>query len=136
MGGAPRCSGVLAGWGGRAAARAGGGAPPAPADDAARNGVTTGSGAAPFPAGARSATITSQPATTERLAHSLLAWQGATLGADMPLGRPFITVRRLDHGTWVPEADDLGLQIVWRVDDSGQYTTPWDVPRQPPTSRS
>ncbi len=123
---------VLDGLVGLAGDLAGGRASPAPADDDARNGVTTGSGAAPFPTGATSATITSQPATTERLAQSLLAWQGATLGADMPLGRPFITVRRLDHGTWVPVADDLGLQIVWCIDDSGPYTAHWEVPLDAP----
>jgi neutral ceramidase len=111
---------------------AAGGGSPAPVDDDARNGVTVGAGAAPFPTGASSATITSQPATTERLAQSTLSWQGATLGADMPLGRPFITARRLDHGSWVPVADDLGLQIVWRVDDSGKYTAQWEVPLDVP----
>ncbi len=105
----------------------------APADDDARNGVTTGSGAAAFPTGATSATITGQPATTERLAQSVFSWQGAALGADMPVGRAFVTVRRLDHGSWTPVADDLGLQIVWRVDDSGQYNARWEVPLDIPT---
>jgi neutral ceramidase len=119
---------VLDGLVGLAGDLAAGRGSPAPVDDDARNGVTVGSGAAPFPTGATSATITSQPATTQRLAQSVLAWQGATLGADMPLGRAFITVRRLDHGSWAPVADDLGLQIVWRVDDSGRYTAQWETP--------
>jgi hypothetical protein len=123
---------VLDGLVGLAGDLAAGRGSPAPVDDDARNGVTTGSGAAPFPTGATSATITSQPATTERLAQSTLSWQGATLGADMPLGRAFITVRRLDHGSWAPVADDLGLQIVWRVDDSGKYTAQWEVPLEVP----
>ena len=113
-------------------ALASGAAAPAPADDDARNGVTVGPGATPFPTGAASATITSQPATTQRLARSELSWQGATMGADMPLGRPFVTARRLQNGSWVPVADDLGLEVVWRVDDSGRYTAQWEVPLDVP----
>ncbi|HXA43763.1 MAG TPA: neutral/alkaline non-lysosomal ceramidase N-terminal domain-containing protein [Candidatus Solibacter sp.] len=124
---------VLDGLVGLAGDLAGGRASAAPADDDARNGVTTGSGATAFPTGATSATITSQPATTERLARSVLSWQGAALGADMPVGRAFVTVQRLEHGSWTPVADDLGLQIVWRVDDSGKYTADWEVPLDIPT---
>jgi len=101
---------------------------PPPVNDDARNGVTTGAGAAPFSTGASSGTITQQPQTTQRLAHAQLAWQGAAGGADMRLGAPFVTVRFLSGGVWTRVADDLGLQIVWRVDDSGDYTAQWEVP--------
>src|SRR4029077_7756252 len=80
------------------------------------------------PTGAGSGSITSQPGTTQRLTHAVLGWQGAAGRADMPGGRAFITVRRLDGGSWTPVADDLGLQIVWRVDSSGKYTAQWEVP--------
>ena len=51
----------------------------------------------------------------------------------MPLGRPFVTVRRLDHGAWTPVADDLGLQVEWTVDSSGRYTAQWEIPLDVPT---
>jgi len=116
-----------------AGALAGGTDAPAPANDDSRNGVTVGGGAAPFSTGASSAMITAQPQETQRLAHAVLSWQGATSGADMPVGTPFVSVRRLAGHTWSTVADDLGLQIVWRVDDSGKYTAQWEVPLDIPT---
>lgn len=107
-------------------------AAPAPADDDARNGVTAGAGAAPFPTGAGSATITDQPQSTQRLADAVLAWQGSSGGADMPLGAPFVTARRLGDRFATTVADDLGLQIVWRVDSSGRYTAAWEIPLDAP----
>ena len=109
-------------------ALAGGTAAPSPVNDDARNGVTIGGGAAAFPTGADTATVRQQPQTTPRLARASLSWQGATGGADMPLGAPFVTVRHLAGGSWTAVADDLGLQVVWRVDDSGVHTAQWEVP--------
>lgn len=111
-----------------ARALASGAAAPAPFDDDARNGVTVGGGAAPFPTGAGSGSITAQPATTQRLARASLSWQGATGGADMPVGAAFVTVRRAQGDAWQPVTDDLGLQIVWRVDSNGVYTASWEIP--------
>jgi len=111
-----------------AGALSAGAAAPAPADDDAHNGVTVAGGAAPFSTGTSSAQASSQPRATQRLARASFAWQGATAGADMPLGAPFVTVRRLDAGTWARVTDDLGVQIVWRVDDNGVYTAQWHVP--------
>lgn len=92
--------------------------------------------AAPFSTGASQATQVSAPATTQRLARAQYSWQGAPKGADMPLGRAFV---RIERGTrtasglsWAAHADDLGLQIVWHVDDSGVYTAEWEVPRDAP----
>src|SRR5258708_19349548 len=34
----------------------------------------------------------------------------------------------MDLGSGASVAEDLGLQIVWRVDDSGSYTAQWEVP--------
>ena len=101
---------------------------PTPFNDDARNGVTTGAGAAPFPTGTDSASITDQPQRVQRLAHAVFGWQGASGGADMRVGAPFVTVRRLAGSSWTTVADDLGLQILWRVDDSGKYTAQWEVP--------
>ena len=120
---------ILDGLVGLARDMATGAAAPPPFNDDARNGVTTGAGAPPFSTGASTATITTQPQTTQRLARATLAWQGAAGGADMPVGAAFITVRQLAGGSaWTPVADDLGLQIVWRVDSSGVYTAQWQVP--------
>jgi hypothetical protein len=44
----------------------------------------------------------------------------------MPLGRAFVSIQRVGHGT---AADDMGLQVLWRVDDNGVYTAEWEVPR-------
>jgi hypothetical protein len=109
-------------------ALAAGSAAPAPFNDDARNGVAVGASSAPFPTGTDTATISAQPQTTQRLARAVLAWQGAAGGADMPVGAPFVTVRHLIDSGWTRVADDLGLQIVWRVDDAGKYTAQWEVP--------
>jgi hypothetical protein len=97
-------------------------------NDDARNGVTVGAGTAPFSTGAASGSIIGQPQTTQRLARAVLSWQGAAGGADMPVGAPFVTVRRLVDASWIAAADDMGLQIVWRVDDAGKYTAQWEIP--------
>ncbi|MCU1588011.1 MAG: hypothetical protein JWN31_1504 [Frankiales bacterium] len=44
----------------------------------------------------------------------------------MPLGKAFVSVERVGHGT---ATDDLGLQVLWRVDANGVYSTEWEVPR-------
>jgi hypothetical protein len=93
-----------------------------------RNGVVDT--AAPFGTGAASGSITKQPATTQRFQRATLVWQGGPKGLDMRLGKPFVSVERVGHGTYT---DDLGLQIVWRVDDNGVYTAEWEVPRDAPT---
>jgi neutral ceramidase len=104
-------------------------APPPYAEDPT-NGVAAT--AAPFGTGASSATATSQPRTTQRFARATFSWQGAAKGLDMPLGRSFVSVERVGHGV---AADDLGLQILWRVDDNGVYSAEWEVPRDAPRGR-
>jgi neutral ceramidase len=108
------------------------GQPPTPAFDLdPRNGKTDD--APPFPTGATSATALDQPATTQRLARAAFAWQGGERGFDMPAGTPFVTVERQVDGTWVRSTDDLGLQLLWVVNDDGRYDLQWEVPRdQPP----
>ena len=41
-------------------------------------------------------------------------------------------MERLVRGRWRPYTDDLGLQIIWRVDDEGRYTAEWEVPLDAP----
>jgi hypothetical protein len=49
----------------------------------------------PFPTGAESGTITTQPeASAERLAHPGLSWQGGPRGFDRPLDSAFVRVQR------------------------------------------
>ncbi|MGZ6793955.1 MAG: neutral/alkaline non-lysosomal ceramidase N-terminal domain-containing protein, partial [Mycobacteriales bacterium] len=105
-------------------------AAPAPDGEDPTNGVAAT--AAPFPTGATSATAGSQPRTTQRLQRATFGWTGGVRGFDMPLGRAFVSVERLGHGT---ATDDQGLQVLWRVDDKGAYTAEWEVPRDAPVGR-
>jgi hypothetical protein len=103
------------------------GTPAAPYDADPRNGVADT--AAPFGTGASSAAVTGQPQATQRLQRATLSWKGGARGLDMRLGKPFVSVERLGHGTFT---DDLGLQIVWAVASDGGYTAHWEVPRDAP----
>jgi neutral ceramidase len=99
-------------------------AAPAPDGEDPTNGVAaTG---APFGTGATSATATSQPTGVQRLQRARFGWQGGVKGLDMRLGKAFVSIERVGHGT---AADDLGLQVLWRVDDKGVYAAEWEVPR-------
>jgi hypothetical protein len=60
---------------------------------------------------------------------------GAPRGYDRRLDAAFVTIRRLERGRWTPFTDDLGLQIMWRVDDSGNYTALWQVPLNAPAGK-
>jgi hypothetical protein len=104
-------------------------APPYDADP--RNGVADT--AAPFGTGTTSAALVTQPSATQRLARAELSWNGAAKGLDMPVGKAFVSVERQVGGAWTPDADDQGLEIVWRVDDNGKYDAQWEVPRDEPT---
>jgi hypothetical protein len=70
-----------------------------------------------YPAGARAGTVVAQPGATERLGRAVFRWRGGASGTDRPLDRAFVTVERLRGGRWRPAADDLGLHVLWRVDD-------------------
>jgi hypothetical protein len=99
-------------------------AAPAQATGDPRNGVSADQ--PPFPTGVSSASAATQPTTTQRLQRATFAWQGGPKGFDMPLGRAFVSVQRVGAGT---AADDLGLQLLWKVDGNGANTTWWEVPR-------
>jgi hypothetical protein len=82
-----------------------------------------------FGAGAPSGTITAQPAATVARGGTVrLAWTGGGRGADRPVDRAFIVAERRSAGRWRTVDTDLGLDMLWRVDDAGHYTLTWDVP--------
>jgi hypothetical protein len=82
----------------------------------------------PYGTGAESGTVLSQPAATPRLARASFSWQGGERGLDRPLDKAFVRIERRAGKRWRQVADDLGLLIIWRVDDQGRYTSQWQVP--------
>lgn len=88
----------------------------------------------PYGTGAAGGVPLAQPAATGRLARATFSWQGGVRGLDRPLDRPFVRIERR-AGRWRRAADDLGLQIVWRVDDQGRYVAQWQVPIGAPPGR-
>jgi len=96
-----------------------------------RNGVRDD--APPYDQGAAAAEITAQPEPVARLEHARLAWHGGGQGLDRPLDAAFVRVERRARRGWRPVTDDLGLQILWRVDDEGGYTAEWEVPLSAPS---
>ena len=106
---------------------AGGRAAPAPVDFDPRNGVVPDT--RPYDAGATSGTPVTQQLPVPRLTRAEFSWQGGERGFDRPLDRAFVTIERRDaRGRWGAVTDDLGLEILWRVDDAGRYTASWQVP--------
>lgn len=104
---------------------------PAPYEFDPRNGLTAD--AEPYGPGAAAARTLQQPDTAKRLAHAEFRWRGGPRGLDRPLDAAFVHVERRGGDGWTAVADDLGLQIVWRVkndeeEDSGDYTALWEVP--------
>jgi hypothetical protein len=93
-----------------------------------RNGVRAD--AAPFPAGAGSGTIETQPAGTAP--RPQVVWRGGERGYDRPLDTPFITVERRVGGGWRRHTDDLWLDIVWQLTEGNRYTATWNAPAGTP----
>ena len=110
-----------------------GAAAPAPVSFDARNGLFPDF--TPYDPGAASGTAAARPANVRRLRRASFAWQGGERGFDRPLDRAFVSVQRLRGKRWRTVTDDLGLQLLWRVDDSGRYTAEWQVPLSAPTGR-
>ena len=102
-------------------------AAPAPDKTDPRNGVANS--AAPFGTGATHGQALDSPVSTQRLQRAAFTWQGGARGLDLPLGRPFVRIERLNGSTWTAVDNDLGLDIVWRLHDGDQYTAEWEVPR-------
>ncbi len=93
-----------------------------------RNGVEPNG--QPFGTGSESGSIVRQPdPAVPPGAQAVFIWQGGPRGLDRPLDTPFVTIQRQQGGHWRTATDDLGLQIVWTVDDDGQYRMHWEVPR-------
>jgi hypothetical protein len=100
-------------------------------------------GAAPFPTGATSAHIDSQPTGVARLGHAQFAWTGGPRGTDRPLDAAFVSVQRRLGASWHSIDDDLGLDLFWRVTGNesvplgagyvdaatlGHYSAQWEAP--------
>jgi neutral ceramidase len=82
----------------------------------------------PYDRGAASGSALTQPSAVERLTRARFSWQGGPRGFDRPLDNAFVRIERRVGKSWRQVADDLGLQIIWRVDDNGAYNAEWQVP--------
>ncbi len=83
--------------------------------------------------GAASGAITAQPAGSyARLERAALSWQGGPKGLDRPVDRAFVTAQRRKGKRWVTEDSDLGLAMLWTVDDEGRHSVKWEIPRDMP----
>ena len=104
---------------------------PPPAEFDATNGVTpTGP---EYGSGAETGTLLEQPAAAvQRLGHARIAWQGGPQGLDRPLDRAFVIAERRVGTAWVRAEDDLGLTMLWQVDEQGRHEAKWEVPRNVP----
>lgn len=89
----------------------------------------------PFDAGAGRGTAGEQPKRTARLDEATFAWSGGARGFDRPLEKPFVTVRRRVGGKWKAVDSDLGLAILWEVDENGGYRAKWEVPLTAPRGK-
>jgi neutral ceramidase len=112
---------------------AGGRAAPTPVSFDPRNGLSPDF--TPYGTGAVRGTVAAQPGAARRLKRATFAWQGGERGLDRPLDRRFVAVERLRGKRWRRVTDDLGLEILWRVDDAGRYTAEWQVPLSAATGR-
>jgi hypothetical protein len=104
---------------------------PPPAEFDATNGVTpTGP---EYGSGAASGSILEQPAAAyPRLGHARIAWQGGPQGLDRPVDRAFVIAERRVGTSWVRAEDDLGLTMLWKVNDQGRHDAMWEIPRDVP----
>ena len=92
-----------------------------------RNGVKAD--AAPFPAGAATGTIETQPSASDK---PQVSWRGGERGHDKPLDTPFVTVERRVGDAWRRHTDDLWLDLVWQLTETNRYTAIWNVPAGTP----
>jgi neutral ceramidase len=79
--------------------------------------------------GAARGTMLEQPAAAYgRLEHATVAWQGGPQGLDRPVDRAFVVVQRRSGRRWLRADDDLGLAMLWEVDDRGRHRARWEIP--------
>ena len=97
-------------------------APPDPHDF--RNGVSDG--AEPFPSGAANGEIVAQPDPVARMDRATFQWRGGPLGQDRPLDLAFVRIQRRIDDRWRTIDSDLGLQMLWTVDEEGNYEALWE----------
>ena len=108
---------------------------PAPRADAFDpvNGVEDDRG--PYGRGARRGAVRSQPRDVSRFGRPRFRWIGGGRGLDRPLDRAFVSIQRRAGDDWRHVDDDLGLDILWKVDREGRYAALWEVPRNVPLGR-
>ncbi|MEA2467340.1 MAG: neutral ceramidase [Thermoleophilaceae bacterium] len=104
---------------------AGGRSAPTPVSFDPRNGLAPDF--TPYAPGAARGTVAAQPRGVRRMRRASFAWQGGERGFDRPFDRRFVAVERRVGLGWRRVTDDLGLDILWRVDDAGRYTAEWQV---------
>ncbi len=86
-----------------------------------------------YGSGAESGSITAQPEPAySRLGHATVAWQGGPQGLDRPVDRAFVVVQRRQGNRWARFDSDLGLAMLWEVDDEGGHRAKWEIPRDAP----
>ncbi len=106
--------------------------------------------AGPYPPGAAGGRPVGQPRATARLGHATFRWRGGESGTDRPLDTPFVSVQRRTARGWRTVATDLGLELLWSVDDAhpklegvpryrrgrtGTYRATWEPPVSARTGR-
>jgi neutral ceramidase len=100
---------------------------PTPYDFDATNGVQPGGPL--FPDGADHGRADAQPTAVQRLQQADFRWSGGQRGYDRPVDKAFVTIQRRGRDRrWHHVTNDLGLQIIWSVDDNGLYSARWEVP--------
>ena len=68
-----------------------------------------------------------------RLGIPSFRWQGGQRGYDRPLDSAFVAVQRQGAGgTWTTVDSDLGLNMLWYVNEHGAYYTHWEAPLSAP----
>lgn len=90
----------------------------------------------PMPDGAERGRAQEQPANVQRLQRAQFRWSGGVRGYDRPVDKAFVTIQKRGRDRrWHHVTSDLGLQILWSVDDEGGYTAKWEVPLSQKTGR-
>jgi hypothetical protein len=93
------------------------------------NGVTPNGES--YGSGAVTGAIVKQPARlVRRFGRARFDWHGGAFGLDRPLGHAFVLVQRRVGRRWRTVDSDLGLGMLWKVDDQGNHSALWEVPRK------